>query len=319
MTDQPSPCHIIIPKIYNVYKPVGMTSADVVYKFKKNLTRPFGKIGHFGTLDPFAEGVLLLGVGGAARLSDYVHQFLPKTYLATGVLGQKMSTGDKEGEVTETGPWQHIKKYQDKDFQAICDGFLGEYWQRPPAFSATKHKGKALYKWAREGVLIDKPPVKREISSIRFIEKKENQIIFRVTASSGTYIRTLFEDFAEKLETKGHLTLLKREAIGGMSSEDALKEENWPSGSNPHFTSSFTEMPDLLPFSLIFLDNGRELSYSNGIPLHSNDFNEGVLVKEGSLGEAPFYWVFGAKNNLLGLGMLKEGKVRTCFNLPKEH
>ena len=91
----------ILPKIFNVYKPVGMTSGDVVYKFKKNLTRPFGKIGHFGTLDPFAEGVLLIGVGGSCRLSDYAHEFLPKVYLAKGLLGQKMTTGDIEGDVLD--------------------------------------------------------------------------------------------------------------------------------------------------------------------------------------------------------------------------
>jgi tRNA pseudouridine55 synthase len=309
-----------ISKIFNIYKPAGISSADVVYHFKKNLERPFGKIGHFGTLDPFAEGVLLIGVGGACRLSDYAHEYLPKTYLATGLLGQKMSTGDIDGDVIEEKSCDHLIGLENSNekMNQACQSFLGEYLQSPPAFSATKHKGKALYKWAREGVTISKPAVKRFIHSIEFVEKKANELTVRVAASSGTYIRTLFEDLANELDTVGHLVKLKRESIGHISSDNSLLRDKWPLKEKNQEILEYLQMPQLLPFKHLQLDKEVDKKYSNGISISIND----VTIPNDDdydLWQAPYLWVYGEHNKLIGLGVIKDNQVKACFNLPQNH
>ena len=153
----------------------------------------------------------MIGGNGACRLNNYLHERFPKTYLAHGKFGQKTSTGDLEGEVVET---KKMPELSVKNVEDVLKSFLGDYLQRPPAFSATKHEGKALYEYARQGIEIKKDLVRREIKSIELVELKNDELLFRVTVSTGTYIRTLFEDVAKKLGTIGHLIALKREAIG---------------------------------------------------------------------------------------------------------
>jgi tRNA pseudouridine55 synthase len=314
----------ITPKIFNIYKPIGMTSGDVVHHFKKNLLRPFGKIGHFGTLDPFAEGVLLIGVGGSCRLSDYAHEFLPKTYLAKGLVGSKMTTGDRDGQLLEKKPWEHLTQKNNDEFQNIFNQFLGDYKQTPPAFSATKHKGKALYKWARDGVIINKPPVKRKIHTIEFISLNGQELTFRVTVSTGTYIRTLFEDLTEKLGTVGHLIVLKRESVGPISSNDGLLKENWPIKEVDQSNIHYYEMSELLPFQSTTLTRDQEIRYGNGIAQSLIEVEKIIrppnsLELTHYLADKPFLWVYGASNNLIGLGEIVDNTVKTCFNLPKNH
>ena len=154
-----------IPLVFNVRKPVGISSFDVVHSFKKNLSFNFGKIGHFGTLDPFADGVLLIGIQGAQKLNDYVHQLLPKTYQARGLFGGKTDSGDLTSPVNFTKEIESSWQTENKDaLEAfLSEKFLGEYWQSPHAISATKFEGKRLYKHAMEGRLIEKEKVKREI------------------------------------------------------------------------------------------------------------------------------------------------------------
>lgn len=98
------------PLIFNVFKPARMTSYDVIRHFKRNLPNGFGKIGHFGTLDPFASGVLMIGIGGAARLNDFIHEFMPKTYIATGKLGIDTPTGDYTSEISQTDDTPYLKE-----------------------------------------------------------------------------------------------------------------------------------------------------------------------------------------------------------------
>ena len=124
------------PLVFNVYKPEGMTSTDVVRHFKYHLPKGFGKIGHFGTLDPFAEGVLLVAIGQAPKFNDYVHEEFPKTYLATGVLGIESPTGDLTAD-EELLKVVDCPDFTEKDLESIIGSFLGDYSQSPPAFSAT--------------------------------------------------------------------------------------------------------------------------------------------------------------------------------------
>ena len=157
------PICLVPPRIFLVNKPRGLHSGDVLKHFKYNLPLGFGKIGHLGTLDPFAEGLLLIAIGQAARLSFLFEEILSKTYFASGVFNSSSTTGDCDGEITMS---EKVKLPSSIEINNICEEFIGDYWQAPPHFSASKHNGKALYKYAREGILISKPPVKRTIYQI---------------------------------------------------------------------------------------------------------------------------------------------------------
>ena len=184
------------PFFLNIYKPVGITSFTVISKLKKILPLSIGKIGHFGTLDPFAEGVLLIGIGPATRFNIHSQKF-KKEYIVEGVLGIGSPTGDidiDENLLTQDESFN----FEDLSFQQVkksLEGFLGEYHQAPHPYSSAKYLGKPLYKWAREGINIEKDPVLRHIYEIELLKINQSIITFRVVVSSGTYIRVLFEDF----------------------------------------------------------------------------------------------------------------------------
>ena len=221
---------IFPPLIINVNKPKGIGSSDVVRHFKHNLPSGFGKIGHLGTLDPFAEGVLLVAIAGASRLSNLIHESFAKTYEAEGVLGESYDTGDLTGSLIDEDS-EIESRLIDLDVEAlnkVAKSFEGEYFQVPPYYSATKHEGVALYKLARQGNFIKKDPVKRIVSLFEILSIERNNIRFKCEVSSGTYIRVLFEDFAKKLGTFGVLKNLKRTNIGPFSIENCLCQKNWP-------------------------------------------------------------------------------------------
>ena len=159
------------PTFFNVYKEKGMSSTDVVRHFKYHLQKAFGKIGRVGTLDPFAEGVLLIAVAGATRASDLLHDNYGKTYFATGFLGKSTTTGDLTGE--ELKAQERLPDLSFEKLNAIAGSFVGSYMQVPPSFSAAKFEGKSLYKHAREGNLIQKESVKREIFGFEIIKNRK--------------------------------------------------------------------------------------------------------------------------------------------------
>lgn len=295
------------PFILNIYKPPGIGSTKVVGQVKRALGKSFKKIGHFGTLDPFAEGVLLIGGNGACRLNDFLHERYPKTYLATGKLGSKTDTGDLEGEVIEKAEIPVLTK---EIVDSVLQTFVGEYMQPPPVFSATKHQGKALYKWAREGVEIKKEPVKRNIHSIELVNVQGDELQFRVSVSTGTYIRTLFEDVAEKLETKGHLVGLKRESIGVFNCQDSLNEDKWP-GSEGFSETSFLTLQDCFDVPVLVASDKELKLYSHGNPVEIERLKSAKTLLEGELG-----WIQDPEGNLLGLGKLINGLMTSCFNFP---
>ncbi len=295
------------PFILNIYKPSGVGSTKVVARIKRALGKSVKKIGHFGTLDPFAEGVLLIGGNGACRLNDFLHERYPKTYLATGKLGIKTDTGDLEGESIEEC---EVLKLTESKISEVLNSFLGEYMQAPPIFSATKHQGKALYQWAREGVQVKKEPVKRTIHSIELVEHNSDTIIFRVSVSTGTYIRTLFEDIAEKLGSVGHLIGLKRESIGPMKYTESLSESVWPD-SEDFDSSSFLTLQDCFQIPELVLDDLELKLYSHGNPVEIHRISMGDTLSEGDMA-----WLTDPRGELLGLGQLAEGKMTSCFNFP---
>lgn len=309
------------PLIFNVYKPCGLTSFKVVSHWKRNLPKGFGKIGHFGTLDPFASGVLLIGISGAARYNDLIHEYLPKTYRAVGELGKETNTGDRDGEVKNTLPEEYpgiqiLKNLSLEEInKRIRDKFLGEYFQRPPAYSAAKHEGIPLYKWAREkGIEIIKDPVKKFIHDLEVIRFEYPILEFRATVGTGTYIRTLFEDMAKELGVVGYLKELEREKIGEISVHDSIKESDWPLRDTPLLCRGYSPY-EILPFSKIYLGEDLSKKYYNGISIAKDEPFQKI---EGSLISENKHWVFGQEKKLIGLAKLgTEGKYKPFINCPQ--
>lgn len=272
MAETTAPEGIFPPLIFNVFKPPRAGSFDVVRHFKRNLPRDYGKIGHFGTLDPFACGVLLVGVGGAARLNDLVHAQLPKTYLAVGKLGKETDTGDYEGTLMQSDDSTYLRdtigSFDRSFIQArLRDRFVGDYWQAPPAFSAAKHEGRPLHAWARDGVIIQKEKVLRQVYSIDVVRWCFPYLSLRVVVGSGTYIRTLFSEGANALGTIGHLIALQRESIGPINWKTSLLPAKWPvKGESMEMAVEKGISPEeLLPYPIVLVPPERERYFLNGL------------------------------------------------------
>lgn len=200
-----------------VDKAKGNTSFDEIRKIRKEYN--IKKVGHTGTLDPMATGVLTILVGEATKLSDYLMNH-DKEYVAILSLGEKRDTGDSEGKIIET---KKVPDLSEKNVKETLKSFEGEISQIPPKYSAIKVNGKKLYEYARSGEEIEIKPRKVNIFEINLIEIKENSITFKVHCSKGTYIRTLCEDIAEKLGTVGYMSNLRRTRVGNFTLDDVGK------------------------------------------------------------------------------------------------
>ena len=205
--------------IININKPVDWSSFDVVKKIK-NITK-HKKVGHGGTLDPFASGVLIIGTEKDTRsLSSITNS--DKTYEAEIELGKVTNTLDTEGEVVREMP---IPMMESKNIESTLHSFMGKQKQMPPMFSAKKHNGIRLYKLARMGKEIDREDIDIFISDIGLIDFNRNSIKFSVECSKGTYVRVLGKDIAERLGTVGYLTELTRTKVGDHLIDDSLSIE----------------------------------------------------------------------------------------------
>lgn len=201
-------------------KEIGFTSRQEVNFISHNLNEK--KAGHIGTLDPFADGLLIVLLGKATKISPFL-EGMDKTYLATLKLGSKTNTGDLTGEVIETKTVPTLNK---ELIEEILQSFLGEQEQVPPMYSAIKINGKQLYKYARDGKEIERKARKIRIFEMKLISFKDDEITFISKVSKGTYIRTLGEDIASKLGCVGHLIKLTRLSIGPYSLENAKKAKD---------------------------------------------------------------------------------------------
>jgi len=213
----------ILDKVFLVDKPADVTSHDVVNVVR----RMFGtrKVGHAGTLDPFATGLLILGIGRATKkLTGFLQ--LNKTYVAKARLGAVSTTYDLEGEITEN----NVSLPSKEVIKEVLMGFLGDYSQKAPAFSAKKVKGKKLYELARAGENVEKlrPTKMVHIFNIEFLSYDKPFLEFKVTCSSGTYIRSLANDLGEKLGCGAYLVELRRIEIGDFSVNEAEKIDIQP-------------------------------------------------------------------------------------------
>lgn len=207
--------------IINIDKPIGWTSFDVVKKVK-NITK-HKKVGHGGTLDPFASGVLVVGTEkDTKKLSSITNS--DKSYIAELQLGKLTNTLDTEGDIIEEGI---VPDLNENKIVKVLDSFLGAQKQRPPMFSAKKHKGVRLYELARKKIEVQRDKVDIFINEIFLISILSNKIIFNVDCSKGTYIRVLGSDIAKSLGTIGYLTNLKRIRVGDFLIKDSLSINNF--------------------------------------------------------------------------------------------
>ena len=243
----------------NVLKPPGMSSSGVTVFLRRILKMK--RIGHAGTLDPGAAGVLVVLLGRATRLSDYLMSHR-KTYIGEICLGAKTDTLDSYGTVVQ----RQDCDISEREFCSALTGFVGEIWQTPPAYSAVKIDGKKAYELARRGQEAKKPPRKIVIHHLDFIRKiGKNRFLIRVECSKGTYIRTLASDIGEALRVPASLAFLERIASGGYHAQDAYTvDEIKEMAEKSDF--SFVQPPEsaLLELPELRLDESSQFAIENG-------------------------------------------------------
>lgn len=215
----------ITGEIIAINKPYTWTSFQIVNKIRYHLSRKFNvkrfKVGHAGTLDPLATGVLLLCTGKATKRIEEL-QKQTKEYVAEIMLGATTPSYDMEHPVNETFPYEHITKEMVED---VLKSFIGDIAQRPPLFSACKVDGKRAYDLARKGSEMQLEPKQIRIDSIDLIEYNLPKIKIRVVCGKGTYIRSLARDIGEALQSGAYLTELTRTRIGEYKIENCITPE----------------------------------------------------------------------------------------------
>jgi tRNA pseudouridine55 synthase len=208
-------------KILPVYKPVGITSFDVIREFKQAIHPDF-KIGHGGTLDPFADGVLLLLLGKATKRMNELSA-LPKTYRATAVLGASSDTLDKTGTIINA----RMQECTSEQIVIAASKFVGEIEQEIPDYSATKINGVPRYKLARQGKMMEKKSKLVTIYDLKIEKIEGDMVTFVATVSSGTYIRQLSYDIFKSLKIESYLESLTRTEIGEYNINQCIKIEDF--------------------------------------------------------------------------------------------
>ena len=250
--------------VINIDKPEGLTSMDVVRRIRK-ITK-VRRVGHGGTLDPFASGVLPVAIGNATRLLEYMLNG-DKTYFAVVQLGKRTDTYDSSGKQSDINDPSTVTK---KHVQEAIKEFEGDILQIPPMFSALKSNGKRLYELARQGVEIQREPRKVSVNRIELIDFKNPFLYIRISSGKGFYVRSLAHDLGNYLGCGGILTKLQREYSAGFFLEDshnisqvekAYNEGNWelvtmePGQCVPNaFQISLTEE------EYLYVKNGREIT-----------------------------------------------------------
>lgn len=267
-----------------INKPKGYTSHDVVNIVRKQLNMK--KVGHTGTLDPNATGVLPILVGQATKISKYLIEH-KKTYIATIELGEKRDTGDSEGNIIESD--SNIKEFDISIIKQVLQSFLGKQKQIPPMYSAIKLNGKKLYEYARSGQEVKVEPREIEIYKMELIEYKNNRIEFKVECSKGTYIRTLCENIAEKLGTIGYMKELQRTSVDKFKIKDSINLEE---------LSKDEAQKRIITIENIFKEKEKVYLNGKGVELFLNGVQLTRELEDG------VYRVYN-NNNFIGLGIIK--------------
>ena len=212
--------------IYNLYKPKTCTSFSIVKQIKKITSE---KVGHSGTLDPFADGVLVLGIGKSTKKLSEIIEY-DKRYTGIVKMGQKTDTKDLTGSVIRE---EDIPDMDKVDYNELSNSFIGKHMQKPPMYSARKVNGVRLYKLARKNISVDRNPKEIEIKDLHCSLYDKDMLSIEVECSSGTYIRVLAEDICSQIGTVGHLVELTRTKVGPFEIKESLTvekfEEKWKS------------------------------------------------------------------------------------------
>jgi tRNA pseudouridine55 synthase len=283
----------------NIIKPTGMTSSDVVLKVKKILKQK--RVGHLGTLDPAASGVLPIAVGKATKFFDY---FLnkDKVYVARVRFGIETDTLDSFGNITNI----NNKTITAEMLESVIPNFTGDIFQVPPKFSSVKIDGKRAYDLARENINFEIKPKKISIFSIKVMKNCEkNDFLFEVHCSAGTYIRTLFADIAKSLETVATVSVIIRKKSGCFEIDDALTLEEFE--KEPKIK---TIQETLNKLKTIELDEKFAKKILNGVRVNSIDFGLTDDISDDFLIEY--------KGKLVGLYSIKNGLIEPKVFLYEE-
>ena len=273
----------------NVYKPKGMTSFDVVAILRR--VTKIRQIGHTGTLDPFAVGVLPICIGKSTRLIEYLND--DKEYLATVQFGSDTDTYDLEGQVIRT----YDKKITKEEVENILKSFEGEIEQIPPIYSAIKVNGKKLYEYARNGQEVEIKPRKVFISKIELKDFDTNlqQAKILVDCSKGTYIRSIAFDLGQKMNCGGHLVALERTKAGMFLKKDSTKLEDIKTLEDVE--NLLINPVEVLDYPKINLTDIEKEKVSHGMSIANNSGqNSGVVIL-----------VYGGK--IYAIGIAQESKI----------
>ena len=272
-----------------INKPANYTSHDIVAKVRKALN--IKKVGHTGTLDPLATGVLPILLGNGTKLSQYLINH-DKEYIATIKLGVKTDTGDIEGNIIEE---KKVEEYSNEQVNNVLNMFIGKQKQLPPMYSAIKVKGKKLYEYALKGEKVELEPRDIEIYNIELIENNNKEIKIKVNCSKGTYIRVLCEDIAKKLGTIGTMKELKRTKVGDFYLENAIELEDL---ENLELVKQKIITPEKIfeALEIIKLSNEELKQFLNGVKLKNKN-------KDG------LYRIY-TENKFIGIGKVLENKLK---------
>lgn len=288
--------------VINVFKNKGMTSFDVVRKIKK--IAKTGKVGHTGTLDPEATGVLPICIGKATKIIDYIMNS-EKIYVVEFKLGLKTTTYDLEGEVTAEADPSHLSN--DEILECV-NSFIGEYAQVPPMYSALKQNGVRLYTLARQGIEVEREGRLINIYNIEEVEINNPYVRMKVTCSKGTYIRSLCYDIGEKLNVFATMTDLKRSKTSVFSEEDSINIEDLSEENIEKYLISIEEA--LKMYDKLTVSNNYTKLLINGVRLADSRFTK-EKVKLNKL-----YSVYDEDDNFIGLGKSDENgfKIQKLLN-----
>ena len=269
-----------------INKEKGCTSHDIVYKIRKMFNT---KVGHTGTLDPNATGVLPILLGKGTKISKYLIEH-DKEYEVVLQLGVKTTTADEEGEIIEEK--EVLKESLEQlEIERILKSFIGKIKQMPPTYSAIKVNGRKLYEYARKGQEVEIKPREVEIYNIEItnIQKEKKQIEFKVSCSKGTYIRTLCEDIAEKMRTVGYMKELKRTKVGNFNIEQAITLGQLQEKENIKIITIEEMFKDK---EEIILEDSKIILLLNGVKMNMEKPN-GI------------YRIYNKQNKFIGLGIVQ--------------
>ncbi|OPX51220.1 tRNA pseudouridine(55) synthase TruB [Clostridium thermobutyricum] len=278
--------------VINIFKNTGMTSFDVVRKIKK-LSKT-GKVGHTGTLDPEACGVLPVCIGKGTKIIDYIMR-APKIYTVEFKLGTKTTTYDLEGEVLEENDYSFLTE---EDILTSINKFKGEYNQVPPMYSALKQNGVRLYELARKGIEVER---EGRLITIYFIEDiciEKPFVKMKVKCSKGTYIRSLCYDIGEDLKVGAVMTKLKRNATSNFLEEDSINIENLTEENIEEYIIPIDKA--LEAYDKLIIKNKFSKLIKNGAKV----YDKRLYVTKAQLGV--LYRVYDEDDNFIGLGKKDE-------------